>query len=1046
MNISKTMKWVGILLLPLSLSAGTVTWQKGSDGKWNGDWSDKSHWSSGELPTAADKVVFPAEGATITITVNDTYTIGSLDMDGTGGAAEQRCEFCLSGTGTINLAGSDGKGFSTWVRDRRALTLDGVSMVDTGWQDLMIRGRITVKNGALLKNTRLAKFAFTDSEYIIDGGRFEFSELTFIGTSGTGASWPMRFVLNSGTVSGGYVYPSGTTSPYAIEINGGSMSVTSFLKTLNNGSKFQMSGGALTVNGDFTVGTGAEMALSGGTLTVKNVDNVAPDAVVSVTGGTLCLSKVTEDMRFAANKTLTLKYDLGSSAFTKSGSVPVVADTIRLGQFRTDTDAGSVLHGKFRNIVFTTGDEPFRFGNSSQRNFYLEGPTTIRAVDSQKDNLGSTWYTYLKGDFTVDTTDANDGVAGRHISLWSSASDLGSASLTVRGKGSLCLLQHDSCSTFRFIDVQAGATLNLSKRGNGFEWGPVSAERFSLGANAKVTLDAKYNHIVAKTFEIDPTATIEVTIGDAPTCGAFAILQSPDGTTPSAAYMSQVVLKGATDGWSLKAADGQVMLYKAGTVTGDYPTEWVGKGADDKVGTLANFYSALPTEKVPVYFGADETRLTASWRGPLGDGGYTLGGLCFLESAISTFGYTSSGETGTIEPLLDNASGVPQKHLNGSWRTSRVHVRTRGHGPMVFEGSTTGWGENYSGENYWQWRNRGDCRIAKPLFNMRDFVFYGLDTGYGNYSRFTVLNGSTVDVQDLYTQLSGRATGFRVVAGGLLKFTDTLATSKKGARFYQWTSQPAKHVVDGTMDIQIPFKGGASQAYGGAGTLKLANTVPALAASRVWLQDTLTTELAADWETVTAAADTPLALGALAGNPVIKVADGWRYGTGTGAETATTADARAIEVCEGATLTVDAAGGTAIVAEAVSGVGTLAASNGTLRLAAAMVSEATLAAKDDAAIEIAADMTVAALDLESGSTLAVRKGHPLTVSAPVSVAGVRIAFDSLELADKWQDVVSAPEITGTPVLPGGVRFRIVEGESGMTLQCGVTPGCILLLR
>ena len=37
--------------------------------------------------------------------------------------------------------------------------------------------------------------------------------------------------------------------------------------------------------------------------------------------------------------------------------------------------------------------------------------------------------------FVVDTLDAADGVSKRHLSLWSTASHLGTASLTVRGGG-----------------------------------------------------------------------------------------------------------------------------------------------------------------------------------------------------------------------------------------------------------------------------------------------------------------------------------------------------------------------------------------------------------------------------------------------------------------------------------------------------------------------------------------------------------------------------------------------------------------------------------
>ena len=736
-------------------------------------------------------------------------------------------------------------------------------------------------------------------------------------------------------------------------------------------------------------------------------------------------------------------------SFVKSGSTPVAAESIRLARFQTDSDASSVLRGKFREIVFSSNTEPFRFGNGSQRNFYLEGPTTIKAEANQQDNVGSTWYTHLTGDFVVDTLDAVDGVSKRHLSLWSTASRLGTASLTVRGGGSLCLLQHDSASTFRSINVEEGTTLNLSNRGNGLEWGPVTAERFILGANSKVTLGAKYNHIVADTFMIDPTAIIEVTIGATPTNGAFAILQSPNGTTPSASLISQIELKGNTSGWALKAESGQITLYKAGIVSGDYATEWIGRGDDNKVNTLANFVSALPSQDAPVYFGADETRTTAEWRGPIANNGWTLGGLHFLETAINTFGYVSHGETGWKEPFMCSYSGVPQKHLSGTFRTPYLLMRTRGHGPLVFEGEGDAtWGGSYYSDNYWQWRNEGDCRIAKPAFNLRNLAFYALTSGgFANYSRLTVLSGSVVDVQDLYSSLTTTMTGFRVEEGGVLRFTDTLDTAHKGERQYKWTISPAGIIVNGTMDIQIPFVGGAEQAYGGRGTLKIASAVPSTGASRLWLMDTLTTELATDWQTVTSASDTPLAIGAAAGTPVLRVPNGWEYGAG--AATSSSAADRAIAIREGAVLTIDAGGGSATLAEAVTGDGTLAVAGGTtLTMSAAADNTAGLLVRGGAKLEVPASLSLGALTAESGAVLDFAQNSIIAVNGDVSLAGGVFAFAGV-IPNGWRTVLVCTNgtVSGVPSDNGFQKTRLVVDENGRQIvQCKAEIGMILKIR
>ena len=158
-----SIKMFCVLLLPLTLSAANVYWQQDGSGNWNGDWSERAHWSTGEVPTSTDKVFFPSVDGDVTISVNATYEVGSLEMVSMTGPAGRRYDFKLTGSGRITLAGSDGKGYSSWVKERRSLTLDGVSMVDTGYQDLMVRGRIIVKTGALLKNTRIAKFMYKDA-------------------------------------------------------------------------------------------------------------------------------------------------------------------------------------------------------------------------------------------------------------------------------------------------------------------------------------------------------------------------------------------------------------------------------------------------------------------------------------------------------------------------------------------------------------------------------------------------------------------------------------------------------------------------------------------------------------------------------------------------------------------------------------------------------------------------------------------------------------------------------------------------------------------
>ena len=164
---------------------------------------------------------------------------------------------------------------------------------------------------------------------------------------------------------------------------------------------------------------------------------------------------------------------------------------------------------------------------------------------------------------------------------------------------------------------------------------------------------------------------------------------------------------------------------------------------------------------------------------------------------------------------------------------------------------------------------------------------------------------------------------FYVAKGATLTFKNGTASS-----VYQWTAKPLRIVLDGTLDLQAPFVGGADQTYGGEGTLKVAALTPSTAATRVTLSDTLTLDSPAAWPTVNAdGAETPLTLGASSGRPVIHAANGWTYGPAAGTTTTTTPTDRAAYIRAGATLAVEPGGGVATFVDPVAGSGTLEITN-----------------------------------------------------------------------------------------------------------------------
>ena len=265
---------------------------------------------------------------------------------------------------------------------------------------------------------------------------------------------------------------------------------------------------------------------------------------------------------------------------------------------------------------------------------------------------------------------------------------------------------------------------------------------------------------------------------------------------------------------------------------------------------------------------------------------------------------------------------------------------------------------------------------------------------------------------------------------------------------YQWTAKPARIVLDGTLDLQAPFVGGADQSYGGEGTLKIVSLKPSTAASRINLSDTLTVEAPASWPTVDAdGAETPLTLGASSGRPVIRAANGWTYGPAEGVEVSPSAD-RAAYIRAGATLAVEPGGGVATFADPVSGPGTLEITNGALRVTGGIAPETSLAVAANAAFTWDADTEVAGLSVAPGGTLAFARGV-LAVADDVSLADVtlRDAGNVLAGGSGWHRVLVAKSVAGEPVMPPSWEARLVSLDGGrVALELHDVRGTMLIFR
>ena len=191
----------------------------------------------------------------------------------------------------------------------------------------------------------------------------------------------------------------------------------------------------------------------------------------------------------------------------------------------------------------------------------------------------------------------------------------------------------------------------------------------------------------------------------------------------------------------------------------------------------------------------------------------------------------------------------------------------------------------------------------------------------------------------------------------------------------------------------------------------------------------------ATWQTVASTgADAPLTLAARGGRPVLHVASGWTYGPASGVATTTAASDRAAYIHEGATLAIDANGGTATFEDPVAGPGKLEIASGTLSVPGGISSETSLKVASGATFAWSAATAVAGLEAASGATLRVVDAtKPLAVAGAVDLTGVTIDVTGAgtPTAGNALRILSAAAIVGQPTVVGAQGIvQVVTGADG----------------
>ena len=1014
-------------------------------------WGTAANWSAGHVPDGDEYVIFPDRDGSYSINVDGDYEIGCFYVDyrklangdyDVNGNQTTRVDFTLTGKGTVTATGRNTT--QHCVRHNRRLILDGPTLDTTGNNVVLLAyNGIIVKEGSTNLMHRLT-LHWGNSYLDVQGGFANVSSILAYRRSGS-----RIHVADGGFLSAASVIDASDSNggTLAVTVDGGIMTVNT--TRLVAGCSLTFNGGDYRFRGSATIDDSVPISFNGGTNTfsfslsdptlfrrflVGNTNTViraikaATDAVIPTESCTInarleipggCM-RFTNALEIAGNQPL------------KTKMLYNYIDTVSNGQSESPTI-------RFPTLVF---ENAFPLTSGNGRALYIEGPTTFRSIGNWSARPARTSYPLVSGQITIDTRDWYDDSIKHNVMYALGA--YADASLVVTGGGSVSLVQQNVRNwSFNSVVVEEGTTLSLTNTTDSTDT-PLSTDSLTLGPNTVLNMTVGgwgscTNAIYASKWNIDPTARINVIVLDTFPGGAVPVLVDM-GSNNIADLSDRITVSGATNGGSLVRAGSSFVFVRKDVTTalGTYPYEWTGGGTSANWSDAANWYGGeAPPQNVTCAFGALDS-VTTSTFDTLTPSGSTIGQILFLGTAVKSFTISNKQLTySNTGASIVSYSALPQYIATSTRTTSTLTLATRGFGPLVVSGTLA------SKYDSCVMQVSGDVRTTHANAQFPKLSFITLSPAKPNRSRLFVAGGALTFTSQEAALNRADAT-FYVAKGATLTFKNGTASS-----MYQWTAKPARIVLDGTLDLQAPFVGGADQSYGGEGKLKIASLKPSTAASRVNLSDTLTVEAPAAWPTVDAdGAETPLTLGASSGRPVIRAANGWTYGPAAGTTTATTPADRAAYIRAGATLAVEPGGGVATFADPVAGLGTLEITNGTLRVTGGIAPETSLAVAANASFTWDADTEVAGLLVAPGGTLAFA-GGVLAVADDVSLADVTLqdAGNALAGGSGWHRVLVAKSVAGKPVMPPSWEARLVSLDGGsVALELHDVRGTMLIFR
>ena len=942
----------------------------------SGNWSDKSNWyldSAGTIPAtrypgavtntidgvdyrATDDEVLFTSRATGTVTLDVDVSIWRFSVEASSKATSMTFESADAGnpcTLKMTTTTAQSIGDDTSIRDKRTVTfrniklrcvsLDfrgGYGIFDTGadvakadggqmamlaWQeDRTIRylDGCTVKASLDAKRQRathqieggtiIGKIA-PESMYCtirISGGTCNFS-------SGVALSQNSTIDISGGNVSMSSMKLPATATAI---ISGGDIK-SSAMPNINADATFIFTNGTLTVTADATT-TNRRLL---GTEDAVFVSTVEPTSSSTAAAGYIkkpSINIFTEDGDSATFSTI---YATNGtySAFHTTNSVTVNANTLNLKRFTIAASKNVTLNAQRLNLgmrLFPTVDKA---------SLAIPNGITFGAFGN--------WYVYdkkftlhLGGPVICDTTDCFDGETPHDIGL-SKVLALPNVSFEVTGVGTQYLDFAASTNRIARIFVDDGATLIMTNTER-----HVFVDDLTLGVGSTLRLRAGKGTFDVLSATIDPTANIvmQVPTGLSYTC--YPAVVSPDDLTAESIAARMTLDGNGASGWYAGSGAHTAFVTSGGMPTYDESAAtsniWTG-AVDSNWSTTGNWTSGI----APRSSNYDNSGNFNVFFGP--------GNMYVTNDYSKTYINRMYFRTG-CGPMVIAGNYIRMKSSTANPSSTGSAIYSVSMSPVIFEA------ELYHGSNLGVVSVRdsfvalngktrcvtffpsGDIRVGGTLSCTQ--VLPKPLSGSGRLTTVHVTSGGFMGVTGQTDGIEPAGSRFIVDGGGTLVFsneTGNAVCSVTGMRY------PSR--INGLLDVHCPYRASHDVYFTGTGTVQFASVRSHESGSATFAVGGGLTLKPKSWTTVTADAPDNYIKIAVTNSAILSAAANWTYGPEAGVATTTTASERALEIADGATLTVKTDGYTVSFADPIAGKGGLVIADGSkVALAGDLLAEA----------------------------------------------------------------------------------------------------------